>query len=181
VQTVPRHEKKVSGELATKDICCFLPVVPRVSQWSDRRRMIQTPLFPGYVFARLVFRSPARLALLSTNGVVGLVGGGGFGTPIPEHEINAVQQIVEKGVAIAAHEELPAIGRRVRIRGGALDGLEGILQSVKGDQSLIVSIEAIRRSVSVTITGYCVEAIPETRQHDGWNVSNTMKSTPSFQ
>jgi len=160
VQTMPRHEKKVSCELTAKDICCFLPVISRRRQWSDRQRMIDEPLFAGYVFARIVFRSADRIALLNTRGVVGLVGGRGAATPIPEHEIIAIKQILEKRVSIASHVFL-TVGQRVRIHGGALDGLEGILKSIKGDQSLIVSIESIQRSISVTISGYDVESISQ--------------------
>ncbi|HET9803636.1 MAG TPA: UpxY family transcription antiterminator [Candidatus Acidoferrum sp.] len=155
VQTKPRHEKKVSYELSAKDIRCFLPVVTRQSQWSDRRRTIEEPLFPGYVFARFAPKSRARIALLQTRGILSLVGRSGSGTPIPEGEIYAIQQIMERRVPVEAHGFL-TVGERVRIRGGALDGLEGILKSIKGDQSLIVSIETIQRSISVTISGYDV-------------------------
>ena len=161
VQTIPRHEKKVSTELSAKQICCFLPTVSRRRQWSDRQRVIDEPLFPGYVFAQLKFRSAARIALLGTRGVIGLVGGRRAGTPIPEQEINAIQQILEKRVPVEAHSFL-MVGERVRIRGGVLDGLEGILQSIKGDQSLVVSVEAIQRSISVTISGYDVESVSAT-------------------
>ena len=160
VQTVSRLEKKVSSELTAKDIRCFLPVIPRRKQWSDRQRVIDEPLFAGYVFVQLALRSPAKITLLSTKGVVGLVGGRGYGTPIPEDEILAIQQILEKRIPVTAHQFL-TVGERVRIRGGALDGLAGILQSIKGDQSLIVSIESIQRSISVTISGYDLERIPE--------------------
>jgi len=160
VHTMPRHEKKVSSELKAKDICCFLPMISSRRRWSDRQRIIEAPLFAGYVFARLANGSPAKIALLRTKGVVGLVGNRGAGTPIPEDEIHAIQQILENRMPVATHEFLNA-GQRVRIRGGALDGLEGILQSFKGDQSLIVSIETIQRSISVTISGYDVEPIFE--------------------
>jgi transcription antitermination factor NusG len=159
VQTKPRHEKKVSYELAAKDIRCFLPIVSRQSQWSDRRRTIEEPLFAGYVFARFAPKSRARIALLQTKGIVGLVGGSGSGTPIPEGEIYAIQQILERRLPVQAHGFL-SVGERVKIRGGALDGLEGILESIKGDQSLIVSIETIQRSISVTISGYDVVPVP---------------------
>lgn len=160
VHTMPRHEKKVSSELKAKDICCFLPMISCRRQWSDRQRTIEAPLFAGYVFVRLAHGSPAKISLLRTKGVVGLVGNRGAGTPIPEDEIHAIQQVLDTRVPVAAHEFLNA-GQRVRIRGGALDGLEGILQSFKGDQSLIVSIETIQRSISVTISGYDVEPISE--------------------
>jgi len=158
IHTMPRHEKKVSSELVAKEICSFLPLVPTRRRWSDRQRIVDEPLFAGYVFVRMVYRSPARIAVLGTKGVVGLVGGRGSGTPIPESEINAIQQILKERVPVSAHGFL-SVGERVRIRGGVLDGLEGILQSFKGDQSLVVSVESIQRSISITVSGYDVEPI----------------------
>lgn len=158
VQTAPRHEKKVALELATKGIECFLPTVSEVRQWSDRRRVIVEPLFAGYAFTRFVPVSSNRIALLRTTGVVGLVGARGAGTPIPESEIFSIRLLLESRSQFAPHPFLN-VGQRVRVRGGSLDGLEGILQSVKGDQSLIVSVELIQRSVSLTISGYVVEPV----------------------
>lgn len=160
VQTMPRHEKKVSLELTAKAIECFLPTVSSVRQWSDRKRVIVEPLFTGYVFARLVAASPDRITLLRCNGVVGLVGMRGAGVPIAENEIHFIQRIVKSRARYASHPFL-TVGKRVRLRGGALDGLEGILQSVKGDERLVVSVELIQRSLSLTISGYMVEPVPE--------------------
>jgi transcription antitermination factor NusG len=158
VQTMPRHEKKVSAELGAKAIHCFLPTMVHVKQWSDRKKAVVEPLFAGYVFVRIDVDSSARIALLRTKGVVGLVGVRGVGVPIPESEIIAIQTVLEGRIPFQAHEFLNT-GQRVRIRGGALDGLEGILQAVKGDQSLVISIELIQRSLAVTVSGYNVEPI----------------------
>ena len=160
VQTMPRHERKVSGELEAKQIQSFLPVVSEVRQWSDRKRMIVSPLFPGYVFVRIAAESRARITVLRTNGVVGFVGLRGTGTPIPECEITAIQAVLTQQVPFRAHPFLN-IGQRVRIRGGALDGIEGILDAVKGDQSLVISVELIQRSLAITIAGYHVETVHE--------------------
>jgi transcriptional antiterminator NusG len=158
VQTMPRHEKKVSGELESKQIQSFLPAISEVRQWSDRKRMIGSPLFPGYVFVRIAAQSGARIAVLRTNGVVGFVGVRGAGTPIPESEITAIRAVLARQVPFRAHPFLN-LGQRVRIRGGALDGIEGILDAVKGDQSLVISVELIQRSLAVRIAGYQVEPV----------------------
>jgi len=160
VQTMPRHERKVSGELEAKQIQSFLPVISEVRQWSDRKRMIVSPLFPGYVFVRVAAESSGRIAVLRTNGVVGFVGVRGAGTPIPEYEITGIQAVLAQQVPFRAHPFLN-IGQRVRIRGGALDGIEGILDAVKGDQSLVISVELIQRSLAITIAGYHVEPVHE--------------------
>jgi transcription antitermination factor NusG len=160
VQTSPRHEKKVSAELTAKELECFLPTISTLRQWSDRQCSIAEPLFAGYVFVRLAALSSERIKLLRTNGVVGLVGARGIGTPIPEEEILSIRKILEAGTPVSSLPYL-SVGQRIRVRGGALDGLEGILQSIKGDQSLVVSVELIQKSISMTISGYQFEPVRE--------------------
>src|SRR5271170_73417 len=69
VQTLPRHEKKVAGELRRKGIESFLPLFPEKHQWSDRERVVDVPLFPQYVFVRISADPTARIAVLRTSGV----------------------------------------------------------------------------------------------------------------
>ena len=162
VQTMPRHEMKVSAELAGKEVPCFLPTISNTRQWSDRKKIIVEPLFAGYVFVKIAPQSELRIPLLKTKGVVGLVGTRGVPAPIPEPEIAAIRAVVESKVPYRPYQYL-SIGKKVRIQGGVLDGLEGILQEVKGDQSLIVSVELINRSLAVTISGYDVRPVTDAK------------------
>ena len=157
-QTMPRHEMKVSAELAGKKVPCFLPTISHTRQWSDRKKIIVEPLFAGYVFVKIAPQSELRIALLRTKGVVRLVGTRGVPVPIPEQEIAAIRAVVESKIPYRSHQYL-SIGKKVRIQGGVLDGLEGILQEVREDQSLIVSVELINRSLAVTISGYDVRPV----------------------
>jgi transcription antitermination factor NusG len=160
IQTMPRHEKRVWTELLAKEIHCYLPTTSEVRQWSDRKKVIVGPLFPGYVFVRLPGESPARISLLRTNGVVGFVGARRAGVPIPDAEIKSIQAVLESNLSVREQPFLN-VGQRVRIRGGALEGVEGILQDIKGDQSLVISIELIQRSLAVTVSGFHVEPVSE--------------------
>jgi len=91
------------------------------------------------------------------DGVVRLVGAAREGTPIPDEQINAVQALVSQNVPWSAYPFL-SIGQRVRIRGGAMDGVEGILVARDGDRRLVISIDAIQRSMAISIEGYNLEA-----------------------
>src|SRR5581483_10697295 len=154
--TRARHEKIVAQRLREVGVTSFLPLVSEVRKWSDRKKLVEFPLFSCYVFAKLTPTNEGRLKALRIEGVYSLVGIWGEGTPIPEEQIEAVRRIVEQRLAWHAHPFLQ-IGQRVRIRSGALDGVEGILVGRSGESTLVVSIDAIQRSLAVRIDGYNVE------------------------
>src|ERR1700729_3156775 len=158
LHTRPRHEKIVAHRLAEKGVTTFLPLVTEVHRWSDRKKSVQMPLFSCYVFAKFVHNRAERLRVLRVEGVFGLVGSRGEGSPIPDEQIEAVRNVVQGEIPWSSHPFLK-IGQRVRIRSGALDGLEGILVSRNGDSTLVISVDAIQRSLSVRVEGYAVEAL----------------------
>jgi transcription termination/antitermination protein NusG len=152
----PRHEKLVVQRLEERNVQTFLPIVSEVHRWSDRKKTVQLPLFSCYVFARFVPNRTERLNVLRVNGVLGLVGDRNQGSPIPDGEIDAVRMVLDGAVPWSSHPFLK-IGQRVRIRSGALNGLEGILVSRSGGDTLVISIDAIQRSLAVKVEGYQVE------------------------
>jgi len=156
VHTRARHEKKVAKQLQEKGVTTFLPLVTQTHRWSDRRKVIELPLFPCYAFARLA--PQMRLPALQTPGVLSIVGAHGVGAPIPNKEIEDIQTLLAQNVTSSLYPFIK-VGQRVRIRGGCLDGVEGILVAEKSNRRLVVSVELIQRSVSVQINGYEVEAI----------------------
>ena len=158
VHTYPRHEKAVAERMRQQGVTAFLPTITEVHRWSDRRKSVELPLFSCYVFASIVPCNEERIRVLRTHGVIGLVGTRGEGTPIPEEQIDAVRTVLTQDVACGPHPFLK-IGQRVRVRSGALDGLEGVLISKNGDNTLVVSVDAIQRSLAVKIDGYQVEPV----------------------
>lgn len=158
VQTRPRHEKRVSAELLEKGVIAFLPVVSTIRRWSDRRRVVELPLFSQYLFVRIAQSLAGRVSVLQTNGVTNFVGPRGIGAPIPDQEIERIQRVVAQGISVSPHIFLN-VGKRVRIRGGALDGLQGILTAVNGDQTLVLSVNLIQRSLAIRIAGFVIEPV----------------------
>jgi len=154
--TRARNEKIVAHRLRESGVTVFLPLLSEIRQWSDRKKVVEFPLFSCYVFAKLLPTSEGRLAALRIEGVHSLVGAQGQGTPIPDEQIDAVQRVMKERLPWRSHTFLK-IGQRVRIRSGALNGVEGILVSRSGESTLIVSIDAIQRSLAVHIEGYDVE------------------------
>jgi transcription antitermination factor NusG len=156
IQTRYRFERKAAAQLQNKGIETFLPVVEESHRWSDRKKVISVPLFSGYVFVRLEPCS-ARATVLRTEGVIGFVEFHGDAAPIPNKQIDDLQRLLSKKMPCSLHAFL-TIGQKVRIRGGCLDGLEGILEQ-SGPKRLVISIACIQRSVAVKIEGYELELV----------------------
>jgi transcription antitermination factor NusG len=156
VQTKPRHEKKVHFDLREKGICSFLPLHCEKRQWSDRKQWVEMPLFPHYVFVQIPANGESRVSVLRTSGVLRFAGIPGHGTPIPDEQIENLQTIVAERIVLVPHEFL-RIGERVRIRGGALNGIEGVLAAIKNDRSLVVSVDLLQKSVAIRLDGFEVE------------------------
>jgi transcription antitermination factor NusG len=158
IQTRPRHEKKVATELAQKGVSTFLPLVTDTRQWSDRRVQVDFPLFSCYLFVNIVPTAESRVAVLQSYGALSFVGRGREPIPVPESQIEDVRRIVASRVPFGSYPFLE-IGQRVRIRGGVLDGIEGILERRKGKDQLILSVQTIQRSLSLSLEGYEVEPV----------------------
>lgn len=158
VQTHSRHEKIVANQLQSQDITTFLPLVTEVHRWSDRRMVVQVPLFPGYTFVRVVPSVEQYVRVLRVYGVSSFVGVRGQGTPIPDKQIADIRVLLTNNAGCSVSPFLK-VGQRVRIRGGCLDGVEGLLVARNGDRNLIISVEPMQRSLAINIEGYDVEAI----------------------
>lgn len=156
IYTKPRHEKWIAEQLQEKRVLTFLPLLQQIHFWSDRRCKVEIPLFSCYAFVRIAQTTEERLMVLRTPGVLGFVGNDRQGTPIPDDQIENLRVTIREKIPYALHPFVSA-GKRVRIRGGSLDGVEGILVRQGRDQSLVVSVELLRRSISIRIEGYDIE------------------------
>jgi transcription antitermination factor NusG len=144
----PRYEKQISQTLKSKGFEEFLPIYSSRRRWSDRWKTVEFPLFPGYMFCRL--NEEIRLPILTIPGVIRIVGVGGKWISVSEQEIQAVQKIVESGLAAEPWPYLKT-GQHVLITEGKLAGLEGIFLKKKGVHRLVISIGLLQRSVAVEI------------------------------
>jgi transcription antitermination factor NusG len=148
VRVKSKFEQTVSAILQQKGVEQFLPTYRSRRIWSDRIRTMDLPLFPGYVFCRIPL--DARDRVLTTSGVMDLVGAGRRPIPISDQEIAAIQTIIQSHLAAEPWPFL-RIGQQVRIRRGPLAGLEGILVKVKNSYRLVVSVTLLERSVAAEI------------------------------
>lgn len=158
VHTKARHEKHVAAQFEVQRLCSFLPLLRQIHRWSDRQCLVEVPMFACYAFVRVTQRAEERQKILRTPGVLGFVGFTRQGTPIPQEQIESLRTAVNENIPCFPHSYISA-GRRVRIRGGSLDGVEGILERQGANQSLVVSVELLRRSVSIRVEGYDIELV----------------------
>jgi transcription antitermination factor NusG len=126
----------------------FAPCYKAEAQWSDRKKVVDRSLFPGYVFARLDPQD--RLPVLMAPGVVGLVGFGKGPSPIPDCEVENVRKMVHSGLLVTPWPFLQQ-GQLVLLERGPLSGVEGIVQEIKGTLRVVVSVSLLQRSVSAEI------------------------------
>jgi transcription antitermination factor NusG len=146
----PRHEKQVSIALREKGFVEFLPLYKSKRQWADRTKVVEMPLFPGYIFCST--QRTSIVPVLMTSGVIDVVRAGTNPLPADKAEIEALQQTVSVDVPLEAwpYTEVGEAGSFSILR-GPLAGLTGILVEVRRSQRLILSINLLRRSVLVEV------------------------------
>jgi transcription antitermination factor NusG len=148
-----RHDKLVAANLRVRGMEPLLPLYRSRRRWSDRTRVMDLPLFPGYVFCR--FNPEMLLPILMTPGVVRVVSASKRPCPVAEEEIAAIQRIVSSGSTVEPWPYLQT-GQKVRILDGPLFGIEGILLDVKNRRRLVVSVHLLQRSVAVEVDRECI-------------------------
>ena len=141
-------EHKTSNCLNHKGFEQFTPFYQSKRRWSDRVKNVKLPLFPGYVFCR--FDPRRQLPILTTPGVVAIVSFGGAPTPLDDQEIEAIRIVVGSGREAQPHPFV-RVGYKVRLVGGPLHGLEGLLLDMKNGRRVLVSVSLLQRSVAVEI------------------------------
>lgn len=152
--TCSRHEKVVARQLAEREIETFLPLYRSWHRWKDRCKQVELALFPSYVFVRI---TPSQwLRVLQTPGVVSLVSFNGGPAALPEQEINALRDGLENQVYAEPHPYLQ-VGRRIRVVRGPMAGAEGILSRKKDKFRVVISIDALMRSIAVEVDGADLE------------------------
>jgi transcription antitermination factor NusG len=151
-----QHEKMVALALSNKDHDVYLPLYRSARKWQDRARQLWFPLFPCYVFIRGGI--DRRLDILTTPGIVRIVGWGGRAAIVPQAELDVIRRVIGEGLGVESHCYLQS-GDRVRVKSGPLHGLEGILVRKKSTARLVVSMELLSQSAAVEIDVSNVERI----------------------
>jgi len=148
LRTRARHEQQVRDRLESQGIEQLLPTVFKLSQWKDRKKKIEVPLFSGYCFAHFLWQE--RLLVMQVPGVAQIVGGGYRPEPIPDTEIDAIRALMKSLLPYDAHPFLHE-GMPVQVIRGPLEGVRGVLLRKDKPFRLVISVHLIRQAASVEI------------------------------
>ena len=159
VYTCARHEKAVVSQLQQRSIQTFLPTYSALRCWGRHRTTVELPLFPSYLFVRINVQEWLQVA--NVPGVVQIVRSQGRPAPMPEGEVEALQNALQ----VRRSEPHPffSAGERVRIRRGPLENLEGVVIRQKGHSLMIVSVDFICRSVAIQLEAADLEGMTRAR------------------
>lgn len=143
-----RYEKKVAEQLKERQIEYFLPLVSRLRLWKDRKKMVQMPLFPGYVFVHIKLAD--KLTVLTVDGAVYLVKFEDQPAPIPDSQIENIRRLLAHPKLIEPYPYIDK-GEWVEIIYGPFAGVRGKLIQNHGRRRLLVGVELIRQAISVEV------------------------------
>ncbi len=152
-----RHEFVARDELQKKGIETFLPSVMQLRQWRDRKKNVEFPVFPGYLFVAVARCAENFLRVVQTHGTVALISlEPGHPTPVAPEEIEALKTVIASGRPFDVYPHFQE-GARVRIRRGPLQGAEGVLAKKDEHHLFCVNVELLGRSVGLRINAEDIE------------------------
>ena len=156
IRTTARWELLASNELSRRGIETWLPLCRVKHRWSDRVKIIDQPLFSGYLFGH--FPLADRIRVLEVPGVRQIVGIGSTPAPIAVSELDNLRTLVAAQPTLVPWPYLRA-GQRVRIDRGPLAGVEGfVVRAEQGALRIVVSVDLLQRSVAAQIDRDCIGA-----------------------
>jgi len=132
--------------------------VKRLREWKDRKKWVDFPLFPGYLFIYIQPHPESFLSVLKTRGAVNLLSAEpGYPTPVSADEINSLQVLIGSGRDIDIYPHLKE-GARVRVKSGPLQGAEGTLERKEDQYMFLVNVDLLGRSIGVRMYADDIEA-----------------------
>ena len=158
VFTLPQNEKSVVKHLVLREVESFLPTWETVRVWKNRQRVRTVlPLFPTYLFVHIDCRQRGRV--LECPGVLQIVGNGRVTVPVLEAEIELIRCGV-RGKNMHPYTEL-AVGRKVRIRSGAMAGVQGLLVKKGNGLKFVLALELINQYAAIEVQAEDLELIAD--------------------
>ena len=160
LHTKSRFEDVVNDALVKKSFEIFLPKILVKSRRRDRRLMIRTPLFPGYLFLKIDLQSPEYIEILRTGGAVRLIGNKEGPIPVATDTIESLKIMVAGDNKVFTGTRFKK-GDLVTVVCGPFAGLTGIFVQYRGKGRVVVTIKALRQFAAVDVSEDDVERLPK--------------------
>lgn len=156
VYTRPKAEKKVVSSITELGIESYLPTCKVVRQWSDRKKSLEVPLFPNYVFVKI--DHVKRGSLYSIKNLVRFISIENKPVVVEEKVIAVIKRVLSGDVDVFAEDYFQE-GMRVKIKWGPFAGLEGIVDKRNSASKLIIKIDGLMKAFSFNVSAHLVEPV----------------------
>jgi transcription antitermination factor NusG len=155
-----RFESKLAAHLQRLGLHTYFPVSRQKHRWSDRVKVVDVPMLPGYLLTRCELTSEIAATALHLDGVIDFVRVGKAPAVIPEEQVDNVRRVCDN-TACVAYPPLAA-GDKVRVLGGCLDGLEGSLVEQCGTW-IVISVGPLQRNIAFPAEAHSYERIGQSK------------------
>lgn len=157
--TRARHEKRVDEQLARRGFETYVPLLAQERQWSDRRKVVELPLFPGYVFSRFTLAEIHQVLMVP--GVATVIRHSGHPSPIRDSDLENVRRFV---AALSETGQIPEPrplepGQAVRVMHGPFEGVEGVVVERRGRRRVLVGLATIGQGMEIDIDGRSLQPL----------------------
>ncbi|KUK55966.1 MAG: NusG antitermination factor [Marinimicrobia bacterium 46_47] len=152
-----RHEKTICNELTKQGYEVYLPLIKRRRRWSDRYKIIELPLFPGYLFIYMDRR--LKYYVLEVPGVQGFITFQGEMAHIPDFQIDFIHRMLERPETFEVVNKVIKTGHKVRVLSGPFIGMKGIVKDIKNKSRMYVNIDHIQHTLCIEVSEYDLELI----------------------
>jgi len=157
VYTRPRFEKQVLKSLLDQDIEAYLPLIKTMRQWTDRKKIVEVPLFSSYVFVHIDRSFYDQV--LQTHGVVKYVSFEGKAACIPSNQIDKLKIVVDSNEKVESTWETRSKGDQVIVAAGSLKGLQGELISEGDRKRVLIRIQGLDQNLIVEVHSSLIELV----------------------
>jgi transcription antitermination factor NusG len=166
IWTQSHFEQLVHDQLTAVGFDAYLPTMRVWSRRAGKQRLIDVPMFAGYLFVRVAMDKQRHVEILKARGVVRILGGRWDELmPVPDVEIDSIRRVLDAGVTAEPYMHLRE-GQRVQIAHGPLAGVHGILVRTRPNRGLLVlSVDLLHQSVAIEVD--CTAVIPSSSSSAG--------------
>ena len=160
VRAKPRAEKVAFEQLKKNGIDAYLPLVKQKRKWSDRMKWVELPLFPAYLFARIPLKN--SIYVLQTHGVSSIVKFSGEIAVVQDEVIQSIRWALDGGYELESTEYF-SVGDEVEVIEGPMKKTRGIVVEHKGEERLVIKIDALQQAIAVHIDNKFLKSIGKKR------------------